>query len=78
MKKNNNELPVVSIRLVSEPPYISDKPILKAQDAVYILGKKGEYLSLREKNYIIDDTWRRISVKELDNNFKKKKMERTR
>lgn len=38
MKEKNNVLPVVSIRLISEAPYLSNKPILKAQDAIQIVG----------------------------------------
>lgn len=34
MNKKMNELPVVSIRLVSEPPYLSSKPILNPEDAI--------------------------------------------
>lgn len=38
MKEKNNILPVVSIRLISEAPYLSNKPILEAQDAIHIIG----------------------------------------
>lgn len=38
MKEKNNILPVVSIRLISEAPCFSNKPILEAQDAIHIIG----------------------------------------
>lgn len=38
MNQKMNELPVVSIRLVSELPYLSNKPILNAKDAIHIIG----------------------------------------
>lgn len=38
MKEKNNILPVVSIRLIPEVPYLSNKPILEAQDAIHIIG----------------------------------------
>lgn len=38
MKEKNNILPVVSIRLISEAPCLSNKPILEAQDAIHIIG----------------------------------------
>lgn len=38
MNKKMNELLVVSIRLVSEPPYLSSKPILNPEDAIHIIG----------------------------------------